>query len=58
MLRLIALDGIVKSWDERNSIEPIILKHNENPEFSYWSPTAGMVSSEFIHAAKEALNKL
>jgi hypothetical protein len=52
-----ALEGVIKSWDERMNGEVEQLKHSEEGGFDYWSPVASLVDSKAIAAARKALTQ-
>jgi len=59
MVLMEALQAIVNNWDKRMTGDKEILKKGGSElQFDYWSPSASMVSSEFIASAREALNKV
>jgi len=54
-----ALKGIIDNWKERMRGDEEVLKTPLNSDMPpYWSPSASMVSSEFIAKAKQALQQV
>lgn len=56
-LLLAASKAVLNNWDERLMGEMEVKKQHEE-DFIYWSPSASLISSEFISQLREAIKRV